>query len=379
MQEPIPHRFVALDAWRGVAALLVALYRLEADGWLHGLPFIQNAWLFVDFFFVLSGFVIAYAYLGRLGTSRETFVFVVRRVGRVWPLHVVLLGIFVAFELARGLAGFVKSSPASIFVDQRAPITILWDFLLVQALGFTGLTLWNTPAWSISTEFWTYIVFALLCFGGRRFVAFAAATLILGGLVVVGAFSPKGMDTTFDFGFARCLAGFFSGVLAYLVWQTWLRTRTIPLKFATLLETGAIVAALLFVSWAGRTQASLAAPFVFAGLILVFAFQSGRISAVLSCKAGHVLGDLSYSIYMTALLVSLPFNRAPVLAANRAGVEITREHIGAGNPHMNYDFGHFLLNDLYTLLYLLAVVAVSWVTFRFIEKPGRAWFNGKVR
>lgn len=376
MQASSPHRFVALDAWRGVAALLVALYRLEADGWLHGLPFIQNAWLFVDFFFVLSGFVIAYAYFGRLGTSRETFVFIVRRVGRVWPLHIVLLGIFVVLELARGLAGFVKSMPTSVFVDQRAPITILWDFLLVQALGFTGLTLWNTPAWSISTEFWTYVVFALLCFGGRRFVVFAAATLILGGLAVVGAFSPKGMDTTFDFGFARCLAGFFCGVLAYFVWQTWLRT--IPLKCATMLEIGAIAVAVLFVSWAGRTQASLAAPFVFAGLILVFAFQSGQVSAALSGKTGHLLGDLSYSIYMTALLVSLPFNRAPVLAANRVGVEITREHVGAGNPHMNYDFGHFLLNDLYTLVYLVAVIAVSWMTFRFIEKPGRVWFNGRV-
>ncbi|MCA0405448.1 MAG: acyltransferase [Proteobacteria bacterium] len=379
MQASIPHRFVALDAWRGVAALLVALYRLEADGWLHGLPFVQNAWLFVDFFFVLSGFVIAYAYLERLGTSSETIVFVVRRIGRVWPLHVALLGIFVAFEIVRALTGIVKSSPASAFVDQREPITILWDFFLVQALGFSGLTLWNTPAWSISTEFWTYIVFALLCFGGRRVVVFAGATLILGGLVVVGAFSPKGMDTTFDFGFARCLAGFFSGVLAFFSWQKWLRTKILPLKFATWLEIGAIAATLLFVSWAGRTKASLAAPLVFTILILVFAFQSGRVSALLSGKAGHVLGDLSYSIYMTALLVSLPFNRAPVLVANRAGIEITREHIGAGNPHMNYDFGYFLLNDLYTLIYLMAVVAVSWVTFRYIENPGRIWFNGKVR
>ncbi|WP_284180149.1 acyltransferase [Rhabdaerophilum sp. SD176] len=378
MQGSLSHRFVALDAWRGIAALLVALYRLEADGWLHGLPFVQNAWLFVDFFFVLSGFVIAYAYLGKLGKPRETLVFIVRRIGRVWPLHVVLLGIFLAFEIARGLAGFIRSAPVSVFIDQRAPITVLWDLLLVQALGFTGVTLWNTPAWSISTEFWTYIVFALLCFGGRRLLAVAAATLILGGLAVVGAFSPKGMDTTFDFGFARCLAGFFSGVLASFAWQGWLRAKTLTAKFATSLEIGAIAAAILFVSLVGRTQASLAAPFVFAGLVLVFAFQSGWISAVLSGKVGHVLGDLSYSIYMTALLVSLPFNRVPVLAANRAGVEITREHVGAGNPHINYDFGHFLLNDLYSLIYLLAVVAVSWITFRFIEKPSRTWFNGKV-
>jgi hypothetical protein len=43
--------------------------------------------------------------------------------------------------------------------------------------------------------------------------------LVLGGLAVVAVYSPNGMDTTFDFGFARCLAGFFSGVLAYAAWQ----------------------------------------------------------------------------------------------------------------------------------------------------------------
>jgi peptidoglycan/LPS O-acetylase OafA/YrhL len=164
--EGTSQRFVALDAWRGIAALMVALYRLEADGWLYSLPFIRNAYLFVDFFFVLSGFVIAHAYLGRLGTGTSQMVFLVRRFGRVWPLHAFLLALFVSFELGRGLLWYARSGSFDAFAGARAPIPILWDGLLLQTLGFTGPTLWNTPAWSISTEFWTYCLFALLSFVG---------------------------------------------------------------------------------------------------------------------------------------------------------------------------------------------------------------------
>jgi peptidoglycan/LPS O-acetylase OafA/YrhL len=60
-------RFIALDSWRGIAACLVALFHLEAYSHLvyshlNAAPFLRNSWLFVDFFFVLSGFVIAANY-----------------------------------------------------------------------------------------------------------------------------------------------------------------------------------------------------------------------------------------------------------------------------------------------------------------------------
>ena len=189
-----PQRFVALDAWRGIAALLVALYRLEADGYLHGLQIVQNAWLFVDFFFVLSGFVIAHAYLGRIDGKTSVRAFVIRRFGRVWPLHAVLLLVFVSMEVARLAVDLLKGNPSASFVDGRAPITVLWDLMLVQALGFTGTTLWNTPAWSISTEFWTYVVFAVLCLCGRKFLVLAAPVIVVFALSIVSSFSPNGME-----------------------------------------------------------------------------------------------------------------------------------------------------------------------------------------
>ena len=60
--------FGVLDSWRGVAALLVALFHLNILSSIYSLHFIRNSYLFVDFFFVLSGFVISHSYGHRLGT-----------------------------------------------------------------------------------------------------------------------------------------------------------------------------------------------------------------------------------------------------------------------------------------------------------------------
>jgi len=250
--------------------------------------------------------------------------------------------------------------------------------MLVQALGFTGTTLWNTPAWSISTEFWTYVVFAVLCLCGRKFLVLAAPVIVVFALSIVSSFSPNGMDTTFQFGFVRCLAGFFTGVIALTLWRGYLQKLPLDNTAATFLETAVILGACAFVAMSGRSGWTLLAPFMFAIVVVTFAFQQGRVSKVLSSAVGRLLGDLSYSIYMTALLVSLAFNKAPVVISNKIGQPVTvSPHLGAGNPHSNFDLGPAWLNDAYTLLYLAAVIAVSWVTYRCIEMPARRWFNAR--
>lgn len=375
MSEPSTGRFVALDAWRGIAAVLVALYRIEAGGYLHFLGFVQNAWLFVDFFFVLSGFVIAGAYGDRLGSGPTTLAFVLRRFGRLWPLHAAMLAAFVAIECVKYAAGLSQGGTGTTFTEGRAPLTIVWDLLLVQSLGVAEFTAWNSPAWSISTEFWTYLVFALLCFGGRKTVLGIAPLLVAAGLAVVALRSPTAMDTTFEYGFARCLAGFFAGVITFAVWR-WLRATFVPdVATATALECATVAVAVVFVAVSGRTAWALLAPVVFSTLVLAFAYEKGRVSRLLTTKVGLLLGELSYSIYMTALLVSLVFNKAPVLIAGKFGIAPLEPHQGALHPHSNVDLGAPWLNDGYSILYLAAVVAVSWVTFRSIEQPTRAWFN----
>ena len=84
-------RFVALDSWRGLAALGVAAYHLEGGGILFDGPPITNMNSFVDFFFVLSGFVLAAAYGERLVQRFPIGRYMLLRLGRVYPLHLVMV------------------------------------------------------------------------------------------------------------------------------------------------------------------------------------------------------------------------------------------------------------------------------------------------
>jgi len=95
------HRFAVLDGWRGIAALCVALYHFPVYSHIEFSGFVHGAYLFVDFFFVLSGFVIAYVYADRLQRWDDVTEFIVRRFGRLWPLHVATLLFLFAMELAK--------------------------------------------------------------------------------------------------------------------------------------------------------------------------------------------------------------------------------------------------------------------------------------
>src|SRR5688500_7682636 len=94
-------RFKALDGWRGLCALSVALMHLNFAGNYQDVHFVDNAYLFVDFFFVLSGFVISHSTWDRLSSTQDLTSFVVRRFARLWPLHATVIAILVPIEAVR--------------------------------------------------------------------------------------------------------------------------------------------------------------------------------------------------------------------------------------------------------------------------------------
>ena len=106
-------RFRALDGFRGLCALLVALYHLPIYNHLLGPQFfLPNAQMLMDFFFVLSGFLICSAYGERLKAWSDVLSFAQARFARLWPLHVAMLAVFVVIEVAKA-ALFLASDDAS--------------------------------------------------------------------------------------------------------------------------------------------------------------------------------------------------------------------------------------------------------------------------
>src|SRR6202142_2994764 len=108
--------FVPLESLRGVAALIVVVYHAV---WLNPVTnsrFFLNGALMVDFFFVLSGFVIFHSYGSRLSSLRDFGRFLWLRLGRLYPLHFAFLLVFLAIEAAKYFAqvrfGIVAEKPA---------------------------------------------------------------------------------------------------------------------------------------------------------------------------------------------------------------------------------------------------------------------------
>ena len=365
-------RFHALDSWRGLCAVLVALLHYHATWHLYEFPLIRNSYLFVDFFFVLSGFVIAHAYGHRIGDLADFGRFVVLRFGRLWPLHATVLGLFLVVELvALVLEPWLGGAyPRPPFTESRSPFAILTNILMVHSLGVHPDVTWNFPSWSISVEFYTYLVFATVLLMLPRYRSAAAVALVLFGVAVLVMVGPGSMDVTVHYGLFRCLAGFFLGCLAFRAYRVTALRLGGRLPGAHLAEAVCTVLVLAFIAVAGTGPLSFLAPLVFTVTVFIFAFEGGAVSRFMKNPVLLRLGALSYSIYMVHAFVLLILENSTAVAGKVLGVRLETERIITGSQIDLLDFGSPWIMDGVALVYLAAVIALASVTYRYVEVPG---------
>jgi peptidoglycan/LPS O-acetylase OafA/YrhL len=375
--------FQVLDSWRGIAALLVALFHLNILSVIYSLDFIRNGFLFVDFFFVLSGFVITHSYADRLVTLEGVGTFAIRRLGRLWPLHAVVLLAFIVVEAARAVsASHGASFDKPPFTDAASPGSILINLAFGQSFGIEKQLTWNPLSWSICAEFWTYLIFAAAIFVASRWLRrtrFAPEILITamlaGAAAILVLFSQHGIDVTFDLGLARCIYGFLVGHLTYRLWRM-----VSHVEFrAGLPEATTLLAATLFVSLAGHAEISFLAPLVFAVVVFVFAFETGPVSRLLLNKGSAWLGQISYSMYMWQAFIIFNVVDRPISMIEKMTGRVLTTTVAVGATFGNETRklivldGH-LLPIAVTMLFVGLLIAVASVSYYLIEKPGQKLF-----
>jgi peptidoglycan/LPS O-acetylase OafA/YrhL len=163
-------RFEVLDSFRGLCALFVVIYHLHISNSIAEIAFFRGSSIFVEFFFVLSGFVLAHGYAFRTNLSFGAFLGA--RFFRLYPLHLFMLLVFILLELGKwsALKFFGIAFNNIAFSNDYALESILPNLLLLHAwTPYTNPLSFNTPSWSISIEFYTYLLLYLSLLLANRF------------------------------------------------------------------------------------------------------------------------------------------------------------------------------------------------------------------
>jgi len=364
-----PVKLPQLDVLRGMCALLVVFYHVLFQHPGHGLGVFRHAALFVDFFFVLSGFIMFHTY-GNMSSGQELKRFIGLRLFRTYPLHLVMLFVFLAYETLQyvlvELYNFPTTTPP--FSENNGG-TLVLNLLLLNGVGLTDLT-FNTPSWSISTEFWAYLVFGLsmLSLANQRGRLLVFAAIGLGALGFLAMQPDPSLSVHWERFFPRCLFGFFMGALLRGVMDV---PRTAAPSHAghDLLQLVGMAVSVWLVSAASDSLkwTELFTPFAFAAVIASFvAWPATRVVRALINRPLLWLGKVSYSIYMVHQFVLLMVEAFMKLVL-KAPVE--DEVLMVGNT-----IGTFALVFSLTL-----VLCVAAFTYRFVEEParriGRTWLD----
>lgn len=235
-------RLEGLDALRGIAALCV--FQFHASFILGGAtPEASGAgYLAVDFFFMLSGYVMARTYEQRLAKGFGAMRFLGARYRRLWPI-MAIGGVITAPMLAMDLGD--PATFAAIFVAN----------LLFIPVFFTGTITFplNSVAWSILAELFANAVHAVVLWRWRTRAVFALAAFCLPALAATAWYHGTldlgaGVDNVWA-GFLRALFAYAIGIVLYRKWRD-----EPPFRLSPLLAFAAMPALFAWSLWVGESS-----------------------------------------------------------------------------------------------------------------------------
>jgi peptidoglycan/LPS O-acetylase OafA/YrhL len=344
-------RFLLLDGLRGVAAFAVILDHVPG-GWLGEL--IPGRYLAVDFFFVLSGFVLAHAYGRGLAAGGSAFDFMKARAIRLYPMYLLALAVALSLAVLGAARGWIGPGWADILTVAAFGLFFL-PAPVTGTFGNGELYPANAPAWSLFFELVANLVYALIA----RVLSWRVLLAVLGFSAVAVVFTlsrqgdvrgPGWMWAQLDAGLARVMFDFFAGVAIY-------RLRRI-VKLPALPWWAAVAAFLVVIAAAPlgvwRTVYDIAAALVLMPLLVMLA--SGSVVKDAVAKACAISGLLSYGVYVM---------HVPLLGVIRTAAAVAGVQLGEG--------------PVLVLAVAAAAGIAAWVANALYDKPLRRWLSGRAK
>jgi peptidoglycan/LPS O-acetylase OafA/YrhL len=357
-----------LDGLRGVASVLVVVFHVfEAfNGGSRFVQIINHGYLAVDFFFLLSGFVVAYAYDDRWGKLTQ-WDFYKRRLVRLQPM--VVMGSLIGAALF-----YFQASPTVFPLIAGTP---LWKMLGITLIGCTLIPVpismdirgWqemhpvNGPAWSLFFEYIANILYAVIV---RRFSKLILSIFVsLAGCLLIAylVFGSQGdliggwslNKEQLFIGFTRVLYPFFAGVLLSRL------GKLIHIKNAFWWCSVLIVVSMSIPRIGGEHHVWMNGLYEAFCVIVIFPLivamgAGGVLHSQQSAKISKFFGDISYPLYIT---------HYPLIYLFTAWVYDNKIPLGAKGL-------------LVGLLLVLVSITIAYACLKLYDEPVREWLRKKV-
>ena len=366
-----PH-YALLDGLRGVAALLVVWYHVfegfQFAGQKPVIDGINHGYLAVDFFFILSGFVIGYAYDDRWNRSLTLASFFRRRLIRLHPM--VMMGALIGF-ISFALTGFERWDGTHTSLSMSL-LALLAAWFMLPALpgsprevrGNGEMFPLNGPCWSLFFEYIGNIIYALIL---RRLstkaMACVSALLAIGlawfAITDQSGYGSIGVGWTADpmnilGGSLRLLCPFTMGMLMSRIFR--------PMKVRGAFWICTVLLIILFhvpyipggepFSWNGLFEA---ASIIILFPILLWIAASGSTTDKTSTRICTFLGDISFPLYIV---------HYPLMYAFYLWLMKTEQYTLAETWPV-------------ALAIIVCSIALAWVCLKFYDIPVRRWLTKK--
>src|SRR5262245_8337188 len=346
-----------LTSLRGMAALLVVLFHVKQHLqplWPFSLlyPLFVNGYLAVDYFLVLSGFIISYKYHHHFQhrIRGHYYDFIAKRLARIYPLHAFVLLCYIAIPVSLVVTGRAVSA------QQFGIYQFVCKLFLVDLWTLDGVTWnsWNVPSWTISGEFFAYLTFPAFVYvfqAANRY--FKALLLGVAFIVLAAAYHQMGCSTigacNGQLGLMRCGVEFLLGMGVFFL------RKHLPgfSKGASVAVTVASLGALA-VCFQSTVPNYFYVPILFATTLFGLLGLTGVVHHVLESKFLVYLGDISYSVYLTHELLADILSKIFLKNDQLAGPVLILSYVG---------------------------LTLGWsaITYRFIELPLRSWLYQALR